>query len=114
MTQNSNPLRIGYVIFASGALLYAYEYFLRIAPSVMHTEIVRDFQLNATDFGMLSAFYFYAYTPMQLVIGVLIDRYSPRKIIMMAILACAADSYTFACIGVFYKVSAQHLLSSGD
>ena len=111
MTQNSKPLRIGYVIFALGALFYAYEYFLRIAPSVMHTQIVQAFHLNATDFGMLSAFYFYAYTPMQLVVGVLIDRYNARKIIMMAILACAAgsfmiaatDNYTLACIGRFLQ-----------
>jgi len=46
MTQNSKPLRIGYVIFALGALFYAYEYFLRIAPSVMHTQIVQAFHLR--------------------------------------------------------------------
>ena len=111
MTQNNKPLRIGYIIFALGALFYAYEYFLRIAPSVMHPQIVQAFHLNATDFGMLSAFYFYAYTPMQLVVGVLIDRYNARKIIMIAILACAAgsfmiaatDSYTLACIGRFLQ-----------
>ena len=44
------------------ALFYCYAYFLRVSPSVMVNELITHFQVNAGSLGILSAFYYYAYT----------------------------------------------------
>lgn len=78
-----------------GALFYCYEYYLRIAPSVMAADLMRAFHFGASEFGILAAFYYYAYTPMQLPVGIMMDRYGPRRLLVMAVFACAIGSYLF-------------------
>ena len=85
-----------WVICGLGALFYCYEYLLRISPSVMMSDLMQAYHINATVFGNLAAFYYYAYTPMQLPVGILMDRYGPRRLLTFACLACALGSYLFA------------------
>ncbi len=82
-------------ICALGALFYGYEYYLRIAPSVMTQELMQVFRLSATGLGTLTGFYYYAYTPMQLPVGLLLDRYSPRILLVGACLSCTLGSLLF-------------------
>lgn len=79
-----------------GALYYAYEYLLRISPSVMEPALRHHFHLTATGFGLLSALYYYAYVPMQLPVGVLMDRFGPRRLLTIACLICVVGTYLFA------------------
>ncbi len=85
-----------WVVWGFGALFYCYEYFLRIQPSMMSGDLMRTYGLNAGEFGNLVAFYYYAYTPMQLFVGVLMDRYAPRMLLAFAILCCSIGSLLFA------------------
>lgn len=85
-----------YIIFFLAASFYMYEFILQVAPSVMADPMMKTFQVTAEGFGLISAFYFYAYAPMQLPAGVLFDRYGPRKLMTCALLLCAAGSFFFA------------------
>lgn len=87
---------IAWLICGLGALYYSYEYFLRISLSVMEPQIRNHFNLSASGFGFLSAFYYYAYVPMQLPVGVLMDRYGPRRLLTLACLACVLGTFLFA------------------
>lgn len=70
---------------------------------------MKTFGVTGQGFGVISAFYFYAYAPTQLPAGVLYDRYGPRKLMTFAIVLCAfgsaffasTDSVFTACIGRF-------------
>src|SRR5687768_14654147 len=88
--------KYGVFLVILGALFYCYEYFLRIAPSVMYTNLTEYFKIDGALFGTLSAFYYYAYTPMQLLVGVILDRYSTKRVITLAILCCAIGGGLFA------------------
>ncbi len=85
-----------YIVFLLSASFYLYEYILQVAPSVMADSMMQTFHVTAAGFGVVSAFYFYAYAPMQLPAGVLFDRYGPRKLMTFALLLCAAGSFFFA------------------
>lgn len=84
------------VIFILAASFYLYEYILQVAPSVMSDEIMRTFNVGAAGLGTISAFYFYAYAPMQLPAGLLFDCYGPRRLITAAILFCSCGAVFFA------------------
>lgn len=77
-----------WIMFAMGALYYCLAYFLRVSPSVMKKELISQFKITATEFGSLSSSYYNAYTPMQLFVGVIVDRLGARKVLVSACLIC--------------------------
>ncbi|MFA5960757.1 MAG: MFS transporter [Tatlockia sp.] len=93
---------MAWLICGLGAMYYSYEYFLRISPSVMENALRAHFNLSATGFGLLSAFYYYAYVPLQIPVGVLLDRYGPRVLITLACLVCVVGTFVFAGTNVFW------------
>ena len=102
-------LAAAYFIFFLAASFYLYEFILQVAPSVMAESMMKTFGVTGQGFGVISAFYFYAYAPTQLPAGVLYDRYGPRKLMTFAIILCAlgsaffasTDSVFTACVGRF-------------
>ncbi len=93
---------VAWLMCGLGALYYSYEYFLRISPSVMESALRNHFNLSATGFGFLSAFYYYAYVPMQLPVGVLMDRFGPRRLLTWACLTCVIGTFMFAGTPLFW------------
>jgi MFS family permease len=87
--------KLGWFICALGAVFYAYEYLLRIAPSAMEDALRLHFNLTATGFGFLSAVYYYAYVPMQLPVGILMDRYGPKRLLTFACALCVVGTWLF-------------------
>ena len=84
---NANKNRVTYyawVIWAVAAIFYAYEFFLRLSPSVMVDELMQAFHVHASALGSLSAMYYYAYAIMQIPIGILLDRFGPRYLLTFA------------------------------
>lgn len=89
-----------WIICGLAAAFYCYEYLLRITPGLMVPELQRAFSvdgqyLDATLIGHLSAFYYYSYTPMQLPVGLFMDRYGPRRILTLAVICCALGTAFF-------------------
>jgi sugar phosphate permease len=64
-----------------------YEFTLQVSLGVMTNELMQDLGLNAASLGLASAFYFYAYTPLQVRAGLLHDRFEPRRTLTFAILS---------------------------
>ena len=95
-----------WVIWALAAFFYFYEYLLRVSPSVMVPELMENFHANAAEIGVLSAFYFYAYAPMQLPVGMLMDRFGARKLLTLASIVCGAGTIFF---GVSQEISLAYL-----
>ncbi len=85
-----------WIVCALGAVFYAYEYLLRITPNVITYELMQSYQINAAALGNLAGFYYYAYTPMQLPVGLMMDKFGPRRLLTVACLLCAVGSYLFA------------------
>lgn len=90
----------GIFICTLAALFYCYEYLLRIIPGVMEAELRVAFgNISATSFGTLSAYYYFAYTPMQLPAGILMDRFGAKYLLVLACLMCAVGSWLFNFTG---------------
>lgn len=85
----------GWLIWLVVSLFYLYELILRIVPSVIVRDLMHDFSLTATGIGALSVFYYYAYAPIQLPVGLLIDRYGARWQLISACLICVFGTFLF-------------------
>jgi MFS family permease len=79
--------------FACGYLL---SYLLRNVNAVISPDLVRTFHLDASDLGLLTSVYFLAFALFQPLLGVLLDRFGPRRVEGSLLLVAAAGSLLFA------------------
>ena len=96
MTPDKNIQLKALIIFFLSSCFYLYEFILQVAPSVMAEPMMKTFNVTAEGFGIISAFYFYAYAPMQLPAGLMFDRFGPRRLMTFALVLCALGSFFFA------------------
>ncbi|MEM7207941.1 MAG: MFS transporter [Pseudomonadota bacterium] len=101
------------IAFALGSLFFNYAFVQRVAPSVMTQELMRDFSVGAAALGSLSAFYFYVYAALQLPVGLLTDRFGPRKLMGVAAFLCAFASAIFAYSDSLWLASLSRGLIGG-
>ena len=87
-----------WIVCALAALFYCYEFFLRVAPSVMVPQMMSSYHIGAKTLGFIAAAYYYIYTPMQLPVGVLMDRYGPRRLLAISILLCALGAFLISAV----------------
>lgn len=87
----------GWLICGIAALFYFYEYLLRVSPAVMTNDLMLNYNISAAGFGILSAVYMYIYSPLQLFVGLVMDRFGPRILLLQACAACVIGTYLFAC-----------------
>ena len=87
-------LRI-YFPFAAGYLL---SYVFRTVNAVISPELSRDLSLNPSSLGLLTSAYFLAFGVAQLPVGMLLDRYGPRRVepALLAIAAVGALLFAFS------------------
>lgn len=105
----------GWVVCSLAALFYCYEYLLRIEPSVMLQPLMQHFQVTATGLGLITSMYYYAYTPLQAVVGVTTDYLGPRKILAVAIGLCVVGSFIFAyTANAIWAASGRFFIGAGS
>ncbi len=98
-----------WLMCAVAALFYCYEYLLRIAPSAMESDLMLAYDISAAGVGLISAYYFVAYTPLQLPVGVMMDKFGPRRVITLAVFCCTfgvamlalSSNFNLALLGRF-------------
>ncbi len=93
MTQTK---KLRWVIWTLAALFYFYEYLLRVSPSVMVPELMSAFNVSADTLGILVASFLFVYAPMQLPVGILMDRFGARNLLTFASLGCGIGAILFA------------------
>lgn len=79
-----------------GSLFFFYAWILRVSPSVMVEDLMRDFAVGGAIVGNLSALYFYGYAGMQIPVGLLLDRFGPRRLMTGAAGLVAVACLVFA------------------
>ncbi|WP_423064132.1 MFS transporter [Candidiatus Paracoxiella cheracis] len=93
---------LAWTIFATGVLYYCFAYLLRVYPSVMEEQLRGYFHITAGGFGLLTAFYYFAYAPMQLPVGMSVDRIGPRRSLIFACLISTVGVVIFASFKNFH------------
>jgi predicted MFS family arabinose efflux permease len=85
-------------VFLPFACGYFVSYFFRTVNAVLSPDLVRDLRLDAGALGLLTGAYFLAFALFQLPLGVLLDRWGPRRVNagLLALAACGAALFALA------------------
>jgi predicted MFS family arabinose efflux permease len=75
---------------------YFVSYVYRSINAIIGPDLARDFGLSAAGLGLLSGIYFFAFAAFQLPLGVLLDRYGPRRVNATLLTVAAAGGLWFA------------------
>lgn len=73
---------------------FAFQFVLRLWPGLMMQQIMGQFSIDASKFGMLAAFYYYGYASTQIPIAMLLDRFGARRV--TAFFVCLSGSAMLA------------------
>lgn len=98
------------ILYAVVSLFLFFEMAVQVSPGVMSSQLMRDLNVSAFGLGIMSGFYFYSYTLMQIPSGILLDKYNPRIIITLSLLTCALGTLLFATADGIYLGSVARLL----
>lgn len=79
--------------FAAGFFL---SYVFRVVNAVIGPDLAREVALGAEDLGLLTSAYFLTFAAFQLPLGVLLDRFGPRRVEAALLLAAALGAVLFA------------------
>ena len=75
---------------------YFLSYLYRTVNSVISGDLVRDIGLSAADIGLMTSVYLLTFALFQVPLGVLLDRFGPRRVNAALLLAAAAGAGLFA------------------
>ncbi len=79
--------------FAAG---YYLSYLLRTVNAVIAPELARELALGAAELGLLTSAYLLTFAAFQIPLGLLLDRYGPRRVEGGLLLVAAAGTLLFA------------------
>lgn len=98
-----------WVVTLTAALFFFYEFIQLNIFNAINVELMQAFNLNAAELGQLSSMYFYANAILLFPAGILLDRFSTRKMLFSAVFVSTvgtfvfglAETYAIAAIGRF-------------
>jgi predicted MFS family arabinose efflux permease len=91
--QESSIKKDIYISWLILVMFFLYQYILRSSPGVLIEEIRHHFSMNAKDFALMGAMYYYGYSIMQIPLGILIDKFGLRYTVFVSIIFCIAGTY---------------------
>ena len=93
------------VVFGPFAAGYFLSFFFRNVNAVISRELAVEFSLSSADLGFLTSMYLLAFAAFQLPLGVLLDRYGPRRVVAALLCVAAAGALIFALARDFTMLS---------
>ena len=83
-------------VFIPFALGYFLSYLFRVVNAVLAPNLASDLGVGPSELGLLTATYFITFAASQLPLGVLLDRFGPRKIEAFLLIFAAVGAFIFS------------------
>jgi MFS family permease len=105
----SDHTKLGWLVVLTASLFFFYEFIQLNLFNAIAVELMQDFGLNAPQLGQLASMYFYANAVFLFPAGLLVDRFSTKKLLLIAIILSTigtfmfglAETYLVAAVGRF-------------
>lgn len=108
-TNEADHTALAWFVTLTASLIFFYMFIQMNIFNAIDVQLMQSFHLNAPELGELSSMFFYANAIFLFPAGLLLDRYSTKKILLFAVVMLAlgtflfgsADTYLAAAIGRF-------------
>jgi predicted MFS family arabinose efflux permease len=105
----STSRTVAWFVWLLASIFYAYQYIFRVMPNIMANDIMTQFNIDSLVFGQFAGVYYLGYCLAHLPIGIMLDRYGPKKVMSISILLTVigilpiifANHWFYAIIGRF-------------
>ena len=97
--QRFSPGQLVMLVFLPFAAGYFLSYLFRTVNAVIASDLQADIGLSASQLGLLTAAYFLSFALFQLPLGLLLDRFGPRRVEAALLVVAAAGAAVFAVGG---------------
>lgn len=104
-----NP-RLIVLVFCPFAAGYFLSFFFRNVNAVISRDLAREFSLAPSDLGLLTSMYLLAFAAFQLPLGVLLDRFGPRRVLACLYSIAGLGALVFGLAQDFVTLSAGRAL----
>ena len=111
LVENRSLILRVFLPFVAG---YYIAYLFRTINAVLASPLAAELGLGADDLGLLTSVYFLTFAAAQIPIGILLDRYGPRRIQSALLLVAAGGSALFAVSEHFVNASVDRRTTSPD
>jgi MFS family permease len=100
-----------WVVCLTASLFFFYEFVQMMMFNAINPSLMRAFHITAMHVGMISSSYFLANIIFMFPAGIMLDRFSTRKIILVAMVLCVAGTLLFSVSGDIYTASFARFLT---
>ena len=108
------PLRAPLALVASLCAVFVISQFYRSAIAVIAPDLSQEMNLSAETLGLLSGAFFIASAAMQIPVGILLDRYGPRRVLPAMLAFTIGGAVLFASgEGPWQLIPGQFLIGAG-
>lgn len=109
MKQQPNKL-LAWTVVLTAALFFFYEFIQMNFPNAINEELRSAFNLDAAGLGLLVSMYFWANAVFLFPAGNLLDRFSTKKILLIAVIITTIGTFIFAMANTFFIAAAGRFL----
>ena len=102
--------RLILVVFCPFAAGYFLSFLFRNVNAVISKDLASEFALSPAELGLLTSTYLLAFAAFQLPLGVLLDRYGPRRVVAALLCVAATGAFIFAVARDFTMLSVGRAL----
>lgn len=93
---SSISLLKAWIVCLTASLFFFYEFVQMTMFNVINPDLMSAFHIQATEAGEISSAYFIANTLFMFPAGILLDRFSTRRIILTAMIICVLGTFCFS------------------
>ena len=108
--KNNISILLSVIIWLIATLFFLYAFFLRTAIGSIAHQVIHSLNLNAETFALLGSGYYFAYGIMQIPVGILVDKFGLRKVMISASLTCSLATLMFSQSTTFHTAFAARFL----
>ena len=92
------------VIWFICSSFYSFHYIAKVAPSVFILSLCNDFSITAFELSGLSSFFYYSYASMQIPAGIILDKFSTKRVLGLAIILAFSGCLMFSFATNIYLI----------
>lgn len=110
-----NRKYVPFLVWLLPLSFFTYQFILRLWPSLMMHQIMHQFAIDATAFGLLASVYYYGYAGMQIPIAIFLDRYGARITVFLCAVVCGLGMFIFSTTDNWYfALLSRFLIGAGS